>query len=256
MSTSALIVDDEPLCRERIRMLLQPWPQIDVVGECGLGADAVRALRSRPVDLLFLDIEMPDLDGFEVIEQADPEHTPLVIFVTGYSDYAVDAFEVHAFDYLLKPIRRERFDGAVDRALHQMSGASGRERRERLDALAETLRPPQGGYVDRLVVRDGARWVFVRTAHVDWFEAAGNYVAVHVGGATHLIRQSMSALERRLDPAGFLRLHRRTVVNLDAVRELQPDAMGEYVALLRGGQRLPVSRRCRRKVEERFGRLE
>lgn len=255
MSARALIVEDEPLCRERIRVLLRQWPQIDVVGECARGADAVRALRSMPVDLLFLDIQMPDLDGFQVIEQVGLERAPLVIFVTGHAAYAVDAFEIHAFDYLLKPIRRERFDSAVERALQQIP-ASESDRRQRLGGLLDTMRPPQGAYAERLVVRDGARWVFLRTEEVDWFEAAGNYVTVHVGKSAHLMRQSMTGLERRLDPSTFIRVHRRTLANLDAIRELQPDDMGEYVAVLRGGQRVPVSRRCRQKVEALFGRLE
>jgi two-component system, LytTR family, response regulator len=253
MSARALIVDDEPLCRERIRVLLGQWPQIDVVGECARGADAVAVLRSTPVELLFLDVQMPDLDGFGVLEQTGLEHAPLVVFVTAYADYAVDAFEVHAFDYLLKPIRGERFTSAVDRALQHLPQGDAHSRRQRLGALLEEVRPAAGAYAERLVVRDGARRVFLRTADIDWFEAAGNYVTVHVGKASHLVRQSMTALERRLDPACFVRVHRRALVNLDAIREMQPDPIGEYVAVLRDGQRLPVSRRCRQRVETRLG---
>jgi two-component system LytT family response regulator len=253
MSARALIVDDEPLCRERIRVLLGAWPQIQVVGECARGEEAVRHLRAAPVELLFLDVQMPDLDGFGVIERAGTERAPLVIFVTGYADYAVDAFEAHAFDYLLKPIHRERFESAVDRALQRLPRADEGARRRSLDGLLQTVRPQAGEGSDRLVVRDGARWVFLRAADIEWLEAAGNYVAVHAGKGTYLVRQTMSALERRLDPRHFLRVHRGTLVNVDAVREMAPDDGGEYVAVLRTGQRLPVSRRCRQQMEARFG---
>ena len=254
MGIRTLIVDDEPLCRERVRSLLAPWPQIEVVGECAFGADAIRMLGAHQFDLLFLDIQMPDVTGFEVIERAGIDRTPLVIFVTAFADYAVDAFEVHALDYLLKPIERERFDRAVARALAELSEVGEPSRRERLDGLLRTVRPASSGDVERLLVRSGSRLVFVRACDVDWLEASGNYVAVHVGAETHLMRQTMARLEARLDPARFVRIHRRALVNLDALRELRSDEMGECVAVLRNGQRLPVSRRCRQRIEAAFER--
>jgi two-component system, LytTR family, response regulator len=247
-----LIVDDEPLCRERVRSLLAPWPQIDIVGECAFAADAIRMLATHDLDLLLLDIQLPDASGFEVIERAGVDRTPLVIFVTAFADYAVDAFEVHALDYLLKPIERERFDRAVGRALAELDEPEKASRRERLDGLLRTVRSESSGDVERLLVRSGPRLVFVRACDVDWFEANGNYVGVHVGRETHLMRQTMARLEARLDPTRFARIHRRALVNLDALRELRRDDLGECVAVLRNGERLPVSRRCRQRIEAAF----
>jgi two-component system LytT family response regulator len=252
MSVRTLIVDDEPLCRERVRSLLESWEQIEIVGECAFGADATHVLNTQDLDLLLLDIQLPDVNGFEVIERAGIDRTPLVIFITAFADYAVDAFEVHAFDYLLKPIERGRFDGAVARALAALNGSEKPSQRDRLGGMLRTVRPENRSDAERLLVRTGARLVFLRACDVDWFEADGNYVGVHVGGETLLMRQTMARLEARLDPAHFARIHRRALVNLDALRELRTDDLGGCIAVLRNGARLPVSRRCRRWIEAGF----
>lgn len=251
MSLRALVVDDEPLSRERVRALLSSWPEIEVVTECGFADDAVQVLTTRDLDLLFLDVQMPDGTGFDVIERAGLERTPLVIFVTAYADYAVDAFEVHAFDYLLKPIDRARFDSAVGRALEELAEPGG-ALRERLGGLLRTVRLGQEGDAERLLVRSGTRLVFLHARDIDWFEASGNYVSVHVGRETHLMRQTIARLETRLDAAHFARIHRRALVNLDAIRELRRQGPGDCVAVLRTGERLPVSRRCRQRIEAAF----
>jgi two-component system LytT family response regulator len=250
----AVIVDDEPLCRERVRTLLAPWPQVVVSGECRRGEDVVRLVRSTPVDLLFLDVQLPDFDGFEALKRCGPERAPLVVFVTAFSDYAVDAFEVHAIDYLLKPIERERFDVAVARSLAALEEPGMPPLAERLDGLLRTVRPSSDLDRDRLLVRVGGRLVFVRAADVDWIESAGNYVTLHVGREAHLMRETMVRLESRLADLGFVRIHRQALVNLDALRELRPDEDGEYLALLRSGQALAVSRRCRQRLEAQFSR--
>jgi two-component system LytT family response regulator len=254
MTVRAAIVDDEPLCRERVRTLLEGWREVEVVGECAFGADAVRLLRDTRIDLLFLDIELPDLNGFEVLEQADVERAPLVIFATAFSSYAVDAFEVYALDYLLKPIAPDRFDRAVARALGELASPGGPSHGERLAGVLRTVRPSADDDLERLLVRAGERLVFLRAADVDWFESAGNWVTAHVGKEAHLMRETMTRLEMRLGARRFLRIHRRALVNLDALRELRPDETGEYVALLRSGALLPVSRRCRQRIEAQFRR--
>ena len=267
MSLRALVVDDEPLCRERIRSMLARWPQFTTVEDCAFGTDAVARLRGADFDLLFLDVAMPDRSGFEVLEQAGLDRVRLVIFVTAYADYAVDAFEIHAFDYLLKPVDLRRFCEAVDRAVGALScgDASGARRGEapphfsstvpfgdastasRLGRLLETVRPS----AERLLVHKGPHLVFVQTSNVDWFESAGNYVDVRVGRETYVLRQSLVQLETQLEGDLFVRIHRHLVVNLDALRTLRGEA-GECVAVLRTGKALVVSRRCRQKLESRF----
>jgi two-component system LytT family response regulator len=247
-----VVVDDEPLCRERVCALLETWPQIVVAGECARGENAVRLIRSTRVDLLFLDVQLPDFDGFEVLERCDPERTPLVVFVTAFSDYAVDAFEVHAIDYLLKPIERERFDVAVARSLAALEEPIPPLPAERLNGLLRTVRPSSHYDRERLLVRIGERLVFVRATDVDWIESAGNYVMLHIGRQTHLMRETMARLESRLAISGFARIHRQALVNLDALSELRPDESGEYVAQLRTGELLAVSRRCRQRLEAQF----
>jgi two-component system LytT family response regulator len=271
VSLRALVVDDEPLCRERIRSMLARWPQFTTVEECAFGTDAVARLRGADFDLLFLDVAMPDRNGFEVLEQAGLDRVRLVIFITAYADYAVDAFEIHAFDYLLKPVDLRRFGEAVDRAVDALScgDASGARRGEapprlsstvpfgdastasRLGRLLETVRPSPDGWAERLLVHKGPHLVFVQTSDVDWFESAGNYVDVRVGRETYVLRQSLVQLEAQLEGDLFVRIHRHLVVNLDALRALRGEA-GECVAVLRTGETLVVSRRCRQKLESRF----
>jgi two-component system LytT family response regulator len=243
-----VIVDDEPLARERIRDLLEDDADIDVVGECSNGLEAVETLSKVRPDLLFLDVQMPELDGFGVLETADPETIPTVVFVTAYDQYALKAFDVHALDYLLKPFDRERFQTAVDRAKRAINGGGTRDVDHRLISLLEELQDSRAN-LRRIVVKSGGRVSFLRAEEVDWIEAAGNYVELHVGKDSHLLRETMSKLESRLDSQRFLRIHRRIIVNLERIRQLEGASHGEYVVVLGDGTRLSSSRGYREGLQ-------
>lgn len=253
-AVTTVIVDDEPLGRERIRTLLAHDPEIDVVGEASDGRSAVSLITKLKPDLLFLDVQMPEMSGFEVLEAVAGVEMPVVIFVTAYDHYAVKAFQVHALDYLLKSFDRERFGQAVERAKAEIN--KGRERKldERLVALLEDLQEQQGK-PERLIVRSGGRILFLRVEEIDWIEAADNYVCLHVGRESHLLRGTMSSIEERLDARKFLRIHRSTIVNLDRVRELAPLFHGDYAVRLRDGKELVLSRGYRDKLQEPLGRF-
>jgi two-component system LytT family response regulator len=247
----ALIVDDEPLARERIRDLLKTDAEVQVVGECGDGKAAVAAIQEHRPDLLFLDVQMPKLDGFGVLEAIGPDAMPVAIFVTAYDRYALRAFEVHALDYLLKPFDRERFQEAVQRAKGQLQRQKNGSLNERLVALLEDVK--QQKPLERLVIKSAGKVYFLRVEEIDWIEAAGNYLKLHVGEDTHLLREKMGVLEARLDTEQFLRIHRSTIVNVERIQELQPWFHGDYVVVLRGGQQLTLSRSYRHKLHELFG---
>jgi two-component system LytT family response regulator len=247
-----LIVDDEPLARERIRALLAVDPDIEVVAECGDGQAAVSAIHKLTPDLLFLDVQMPDLDGFGVLEAVGAEHMPVTIFVTAFDSYALQAFEVHALDYLLKPFETERFRKALERAKAQIHREQGGEVSQRLLALLEGV-TAEHKPLERLVVKAGGRVYFLRTEEIDWIEAAGNYLRLHVGTESHLLRETMNALEARLDPDKFLRIHRSTIVNIERIQELHPWFKGDYVVILRDGTQLTLSRSYRQKLQQHFG---
>ncbi len=247
-----LIVDDEPLARERLRALLQAEPDVEVVGECADGRQAVEAIRAHQPDLIFLDVRMPELDGFGVLEALAREPRPAVIFVTATDRFALQAFDADALDYLLKPFDRERFRNALGRARARIGRDADAAVREQLRTLLEGVQPERK-YLDRVVVKSSARVFFLRVEEIDWIEAAGNYLKLHAGGEAHLLRETMNNLEARLDPALFLRIHRSTIVNLERVRELQPWFHGDYAVLLRDGTRLTLSRSYRQKVQELFG---
>ncbi|MFQ5570125.1 MAG: LytR/AlgR family response regulator transcription factor [Rhodothermales bacterium] len=248
-----LIVDDEPLGRQRIRTLLEQEPDLAVVGECANGREAVAAVRKLVPDLVFLDVQMPLMNGFDVVEELGTAHLPVVIFVTAYDRYALKAFEVHALDYLLKPFDRERFQKALQRARHHLH-------RESIDALSRRLqalladyqgRPKparEGAFLKRLAVKSAGQVFFLNVEEIDWIEAAGNYAGLHVKDRTHLARETMAGLEARLDPDRFLRIHRSTIVNLDRIKALQPLYNGEYVFTLHDGTRLQSSRSYRDRV--------
>jgi two-component system LytT family response regulator len=250
----AVIVDDEPLGRERIRTLLVDDSDIEIVGESADGRKAVSSIAKLKPDLLFLDVQMPEMDGFEVLESIAGAEMPAVIFVTAYDKYAVKAFQVHALDYLLKSFDRDRFAEAVRRAKTEI--AKGREHRldERLASLLEDLqeRRPRP---ERLIVRSGGRILFLRVEEIDWIEAADNYVSLHVGRDSHLLRGTMASIEERLDTRKFLRIHRSTIVNLDRVAELSPLFHGDYEVRLRDGAKLTLSRGYREKLQEPLGRF-
>jgi two-component system LytT family response regulator len=233
------IVDDEPLARERIRTLLAAEDAVDIVAECGDGEAAVKAVAGERPDLLFLDIQMPEMDGFEVLQALDPRRLPAVVFVTAYDEYALRAFEVHAVDYVLKPIDAERFRTAMARVRERLGRAPAPARR--LAALLEALRAERRRPV-RFVVRNGDRLAFVRADDIDWIEAAGNYTKLHAGGRAHLMRGTLKAVEQRLDPEIFVRIHRSLIVNLDRVASVEPYFHGEYVVIMKDGTRLTSSR--------------
>ncbi len=253
MKIRALIVDDEPLARERIRALLRGDPEVEIVGECADGRRAVAAIQKHAPDLVFLDVQMPHLDGFGVLEAVGPERIPAVIFVTAYDQYALRAFEVHALDYLLKPFDRARFEKALQRARTRMERRDSGEINAKLLALLEDLRKGPRR-LERLVIKTSGRIYFLPVREIDWIEAAGNYVRLHSGGQAHMIRETMAALETKLDPHKFLRIHRSTIVNIERIKELQPWFHGDYAVLLDDGARLTLSRSYRERLREILGR--
>jgi two-component system LytT family response regulator len=248
-----LIADDEPLARERLTSLLASEPDVDLVAQATDGEEAATAIHDHSPDLVFLDVQMPQMDGFEVIETVGTDKMPLVIFVTAYDQHALKAFQVRALDYLLKPFDRERFRDALQRARKQLERDETGDLGRRLLALVKDLRRDQPR-AERLVVKSGGRLFFLRTDEIDWVEAAGNYVRLHVGPSSHLLRETMNAIEGRLDPEKFFRIHRSRIVNMERIQELQPWLNGEYAVLLRTGTRLTLSRGYREKLQDRLGR--
>ena len=249
-----LIVDDEPLARERLASLLSAEQDIEVVRQCRDGEEAVTAIQQLTPDLVFLDVQMPALNGFEVIEAVGAERMPLVIFVTAYDQHALRAFQVRALDYLLKPFDRDRFKEALQRARQHVQRDETGDLGRRLLALVKDLRRDQPK-TDRLVVKSGGRLFFLRTDEIDWIEASGNYVRLHVGSASHLLRETMNSIEGRLDPEKFFRIHRSRIVNMERIQEMQPWLNGEYAVVLRNGTRLTLSRGYREKLQERLGKV-
>ena len=248
-----VIADDEPLARERIASLLASEPDMEIVAQARDGEEALTAIHNLSPDLVFLDIQMPQMDGFEVIEAVGTDRMPSIIFVTAYDQHALKAFEVRALDYLLKPFDRERFTDALQRARRQIERDETGDLGRRLLALVKDLRPNQPRS-DRLVVKSGGRLFFLRVDEIDWIEAAGNYVRLHVGQATHLLRETMNSIEARLDPEKFFRIHRSRIVNMERIQELQPWLNGEYAVLLQTGTRLTLSRGYREKLQERLAK--
>lgn len=250
MKIRTLIVDDEPLARERVRTLLANEPDIELVGECTTGTEAVAAIKQARPDLVFLDVQMPGLGGFEVLRALDKDQIPLVIFVTAYDQHAVKAFEVHALDYLLKPFKQARFRETVAHAREALAGREAAENSRKLLALIGQ-NPPPPERLARIPIRNGERVVFVKVENIDYVESAGNYVIVHAGKENHVVRETLTALEEKLDPRQFLRISRSTLVNMDQVKELQPLFKGEHAVLLTNGKQLTMTRGIR-DVQERL----
>jgi two-component system LytT family response regulator len=248
-----VVVDDEPLARERLATLLGSEADIEIVAQCRDGEEAVAAIQDHSPDLVFLDVQMPQMNGFDVIEAIGSDRMPLVIFVTAYDQHALKAFQVRALDYILKPFDRERFTEALTRARKQIEREETGDLGRRLLALVKDLRRDQPRS-DRLVVKSGGRLFFLRMDEIDWIEAAGNYVRLHVGNTSHLLRETMNAIEGRLDPEKFFRIHRSRIVNMERIQEMQPWLNGEYAVVLRTGTRLTLSRGYREKLQERLGR--
>jgi two-component system, LytTR family, response regulator len=248
----AIIVDDEPPARNKIRELLKANPDVEIVDECSNGREAVQSIASKAPDLVFLDIQMPELDGFGVIEAIGPEHLPAVVFVTAYDQYAVQAFEVHAIDYLLKPFDRQRFQTALNRVTDYLQSNQRDELNQQLNSLLRQLKGPRK-QTERFVVKSGGRVFFLKNDEIDWIEAAGNYVRLHVGTETHLLRETMSAIQKKLDASRFIRIHRSTFVNIEKIKELQPWFHGEYVVIMRDGTQLTMSRSYRSSLPDLLG---
>jgi two-component system LytT family response regulator len=244
MKIRALIVDDEPIARRGIRLHLESQPDVEIIGECVNGLEAISAIESQSPDLVFLDVQMPELNGFDVLEAIGPERVPCVIFITAYDQYALRAFEVHALDYLLKPYGSERFLEALARARIQIQRESMGDRL--LDLLTD-LKNRQS-YTERVVIKSAGRIFFLSVEEIDWIESADNYVQIHVGRESYLLRETINGLEKRLDPSSFLRIRHSTIVNVKSIKELHPLFSGEFAVIMRDGTELVSSRRYRKRL--------
>lgn len=253
-----LIVDDEPLARAGLWALLGADPEIDIVGECANGREAVEAIRTKRPDLIFLDVAMPDLDGFGILKELAPSEIPVVIFVTAYDEFALRAFEANAIDYLLKPFDRDRLARALRRAKALVAQGRISAMREGLAWVAKYLATGQewraGATGERVILREGERTSIVRLDEIDWIESSGNYVVVHAGRAVHRVRDTLAGFLAQLDPSRFMRISRSVVVNADRVRELRGSEGGQIDVVLRTGEIVPSSRRYRNHVREFFGK--
>ncbi len=246
-----LIIDDEPLARKGIRQLLEGDPEVQILGECVDGLESVEQIKALRPDVIFLDIQMPEMDGFAVLDALSAEELPIVVFVTAYDQHALRAFQVHALDYLLKPFDEERFHEALDRAKAQWRQKNGSQMTRRiiemLDGNREERQAP-----GRIMVRNAGRITFVRVEEVDWIEAQGDYVCLHCQGKKHLVREKISDMENQLATDRFLRIHRSTIVSIPRIKEMQPLFHGEYAVVLHDGTRLTMSRSFRDRVFERL----
>ncbi len=244
MSIRALVVDDEPLARTGVQQLVEPLDDVTVVGEAADGPEAVRQIDEQAPDLVFLDVQMPEMTGLEVVREVGVDNMPLTIFVTAYDQYALDAFEAHALDYLLKPIEKERFAEAIERARRQLQRADAEALRDQLRGVlreyAEEDEDDAG--IERFTIRSRNRIYFVDTEDVQWIESEGDYVALHDGEEAHLVRKTMKQLEQELDPDRFLRVHRSYIVNADYIEELRPLDHGTYQLRMASGTPLKTSR--------------
>ena len=251
MKLTAMIVDDEPLARERVRTLLAAEPDFEILAECANGPEALEAMATRRPDLLLLDVQMPEMDGFQMLRELGAP-LPVVIFVTAFDEHAVKAFEAEALDYLLKPFKVTRFRAAIARAREQISKHPPDEMTRRLLAVLETQgTKPKQAFLSRIVVRDRNRVRFVKTAEIDWIEASGNYVVLHAGKENHVIRETLATFEGQLSPKDFTRLSRSAIVNLDRVLHVEPTFNNEHVVVLSDGTRLPMTRGLR-ELQERL----
>jgi two-component system LytT family response regulator len=249
MKIRTLIIDDETLARKLIRRLLAAEEGIEIVGECADGRAAVSMIAGALPDLVFLDVQMPEWNGFEVLERIDPARMPVIIFVTAYDKFALKAFEANALDYLLKPVDEERFAQTLARVRTYLQGRQNGAMQQGLRDLMKEF-GSLGKPISRLAVKSGGRVVFLKVEEIDWIGAEGNYIALHVGKECHLLRGRLRELEKKLNPQQFFRIHRSTMVNLDRVKEIQPLFKGEGVALLKDGSRLAASRSYSRKLQE------
>ncbi len=257
-SIGVLVVDDELLAREKVRDIVKDDLELHIVGECGNGAEAIESIKTLAPDLILLDVQMPEVGGFEVLEAlqstAPPAPLPHVIFVTAYDTYAVRAFEFHALDYLLKPFDRERLEAALARAKNYIRNSHKDNNLDhRILTLLEQIKNGTK-HLERFVVKAGGRIFFLRTSEVEWIEAEGNYVNVHTATRSHMLRETLNGLEAQLDPAKFIRIHRSAIVNLAYVKELQTWTHGEYHVIMQSGKQLTLSRNFRERLQEVLGK--
>jgi two-component system, LytTR family, response regulator len=241
-SITTLIVDDEPLARKFVRRMLLEHPSVAVVGECRTGEEAVISIKEKKPDLVFLDVQMPEMDGFSALHALADAALPHIVFVTAYEQYAIQAFESAALDYLLKPFDQLRFDKAMSRVYEKFADRQEDEaHRKKIAGLLEIL-PQKRTYLDRLLVKTEGRLIFLRTSELDWIQADGKYVHLHAGNKSHLVRQTLGSIEEQLDPQTFVRIHRSAIVNVERIKELHPMFAGEHVVLLDNGKKLTASR--------------
>lgn len=255
---TVMLVDDEPLAIRGLKLRLDAFPEIEVIGECANGREAVKDIKAKSPDLVFLDIQMPGLDGFGVVRALIGAPAPLIVFVTAYDKYAIDAFEANALDYLVKPVDEERLKDAIHRAREAIKTRAAASRESRLvellaslgeedrDQIKELIQDPnwtsKERYSERLSFKDGTKVVMLNADDIDWIDAAGDYMCIHAAGKTHIIRETMKTLQQRLDPARFQRIHRSAIVNVKKVKELHPHSNGEYFVILENGSELKLSR--------------
>lgn len=247
MSIRTIIVDDVDLARERIKILLSD-SELEIVAECANGREAIKAIRDLKPELVFLDIQMPEISGFEVVEAIGVEEMPALIFVTAYDEFALRAFEINAVDYLLKPFDEVRLRRAVERARREIAGRTpAREMEEKLRRLLKEVRT-EPKYLKRIPVKSARGTILVLTDEIDWIGAAGHYLELHAGGEKHLIREQLSRLEAKLDPEKFVRIHRSSIVNLDSIKSLHPLFNGDHLVILKNGRELNLSRKYHEKL--------
>ena len=244
----ALVVDDEPVARGHLRALLEDRGDVQVIAECGDGRTAVERIQSLGPDLVLLDVQMPGLDGLEVVRTIGADRMPPVVFVTAHDQHAVEAFEVHALDYVLKPVHRARFNGAIDRVVGLIRSGSAKHDNRPLAEALERLSPAIAA--ERLAIRAGERVLYLRVADIDWIEAADDLVRIHVGKNVHDHRATMAQIEQRLPSTKFVRIHRSTIVNLERIREFQPWFQGDWILVLADGTRLQSGKSYRKRIRD------
>jgi two-component system, LytTR family, response regulator len=249
----AVIADDEALARKFIRRMLKDDPDVEIAGECGNGKEAVTMIRKQNPDLVFLDVQMPEMDGFAVLESIGVERLPEIIFATAYEQYAIRAFELHALDYLLKPFDQARFKDAIRHAKERFRSERQNEGRTQISALLESIKN-KSQYLDRLMIKASGRITFLSTDEINWIEADDKYVHLHTGKISPMVRQTLSAMETQLDPRKFRRVHRSAIVNVGQIKELQPLFSGEHSILLQDGTKLTLSRNYKDKLFELLGK--
>ena len=246
-----LIIDDEPRARNFMRKLLVGDPSVEIAGECADGYQAIRAIKAKTPDLIFLDVQMPEIDGFAVLEQLLPEEMPAVVFVTAYDEYALRAFEQHALDYLLKPFDQERFCRTLEHAKLRIAERKSMQHTAIARLLASEER--RRAYLNRITVKRNGRILLVPTQDIEWIEAEDNYVLIHAGKQSYILRQTLSNIQDRLDPETFVRVHRSAIINMEALKQLQPGFDGAYGLELKSGTKLRLSRSYRERFFEKFG---